>query len=102
MHEAHPYAHPTMGSEESHHRFLKKMGKIFLFARRTWGVLVDEKLDVSQQCEPVVWKANYILGVMKKWVASRVITESQYGLGWKGPQGSPTPLPGRATNLPIY
>ena len=39
------------------------------------GVLVDEKLDVSQQCEPVVWKANYIPGVMKKWVASRVLIE---------------------------
>ena len=31
--------------------------------------------------------------------------ESQNGLGWKGPQGScisNPPLPGRATNLPIY
>ena len=33
-----------------------------------------------------------------------LITESQNGLGWKGPPGtwSSNPLPGRATNLPIY
>ena len=62
-----------LGCDSSHYQH--KLGDVRMehsLAKRDLGVLVEGKMDTSQQCALTAQNANCILGFIKRSMASRV------------------------------
>jgi len=60
-------SHPGCGNPH----YLKNERTEHSPAEKDLGILLDGKLDMSQQCGPIAQEANHILGCIKRSVASR-------------------------------